>query len=268
MSLIWSPGLWKRETNCDSLTHRLSFCWGLTGWWYLITKLCLTLGDPIDYSLPDFSVHGISQARILESVATSFSRGSSQLRGRTCVFCICQADSLPLSHQGSPVCRGSDFPLSVLSQQLHSEVCDSDKGYNDTHFEMHLQIFCAPVQLAWNTDSPPLPGCPVSPPFTLQHFRWLQAELPETVVNSWHWKFPWSQLACKKKKKKACFFFPLKIMFFPSTVQMPQMRQMRDLFWPTNEKTSLISATALRFSSNKHKMFVSQETYFISLKWS
>lgn len=46
------------------------------------------------------------------------------------------------------------------------------------------------------------PGCPTFP-FTLQHFKLLQAELPETVVNSWHWEFPWSQLARKKG-----FLFP------------------------------------------------------------
>ena len=34
---------------------------------------CLTLCDPIDYSLTGFSVHGILQARTLEWVAISFS---------------------------------------------------------------------------------------------------------------------------------------------------------------------------------------------------
>ena len=34
------------------------------------------------------AVHGISQARILEWVAISFSRGSSQPRDGTCVSCI------------------------------------------------------------------------------------------------------------------------------------------------------------------------------------
>ena len=34
-----------------------------------LAKLCLTLCDPVDWSLPDFSVHGILQARILEWVA-------------------------------------------------------------------------------------------------------------------------------------------------------------------------------------------------------
>ena len=39
-------------------------------------------------SLPGSSVHGIFQARILEWVAISYSRGSSQARDRTCVSCI------------------------------------------------------------------------------------------------------------------------------------------------------------------------------------
>ena len=54
----------------------------------LAAQSCLTLCDPIDYSPPDFSVHGISQARILEWVAILFSRGSSQPRDRTEVSCI------------------------------------------------------------------------------------------------------------------------------------------------------------------------------------
>ena len=40
-----------------------------------VTQLCLTLCDPMDYT-----VHGILQARILEWVAVPFSRGSSQPR--------------------------------------------------------------------------------------------------------------------------------------------------------------------------------------------
>ena len=38
---------------------------------------CLTLCDPMDYSLPGSSVHGILQARVLEWVAVPVSRGSS-----------------------------------------------------------------------------------------------------------------------------------------------------------------------------------------------
>ena len=49
---------------------------------------CLTLWDPVDCSLPGSSVHGSLQARILESVAISFSRASSQPRDWTWVSCI------------------------------------------------------------------------------------------------------------------------------------------------------------------------------------
>ena len=42
-----------------------------------VTQSCPTLCDPMDCSLPGSSVHGIFQARILEWVAISFSRGSS-----------------------------------------------------------------------------------------------------------------------------------------------------------------------------------------------
>ena len=44
---------------------------------------CLTLCDPMDYSLPGYSVHGILRARMLEWVAIPFSRGSSQPRDQT-----------------------------------------------------------------------------------------------------------------------------------------------------------------------------------------
>ena len=48
-----------------------------------VTRSCPTLCDPVGCSLPSSSVHGILQARILEWVAISFSRGSSQPRDRT-----------------------------------------------------------------------------------------------------------------------------------------------------------------------------------------
>ena len=54
-------------------------------------------------------LHGLSQARILEWVAISFSRGSSWSRDWTHVSCTGQVDSLLLSHLGSwTTCR--QFP--------------------------------------------------------------------------------------------------------------------------------------------------------------
>ena len=48
---------------------------------------CPTLCNPMDCSLPGSSVHGILQARILEWVVISFSRGSSQPRDWTYISC-------------------------------------------------------------------------------------------------------------------------------------------------------------------------------------
>ena len=54
----------------------------------LVAKSHPTLCDPMDCSLPGSSVRGIFQARILESGAIFFSRGSSQPRDRTWISCI------------------------------------------------------------------------------------------------------------------------------------------------------------------------------------
>ena len=59
------------------------------GLWVIVRvkslKLCPTVCNPMDCSLSGPSVHGILQARILEWVAISFSRGSSRPRDQTCV---------------------------------------------------------------------------------------------------------------------------------------------------------------------------------------
>ena len=69
---------------CDLLLLELEDCVCVC----VCAQLCLTLCDPMDCSTPGSSVHGISQARALESVAISSSRGSSQPRDRTQVSCI------------------------------------------------------------------------------------------------------------------------------------------------------------------------------------
>ena len=48
-----------------------------------VAQSCPTVCDPMDCSPPGSSVHGIFQARVLEWIAISFSRGSSQPRDKT-----------------------------------------------------------------------------------------------------------------------------------------------------------------------------------------
>ena len=54
----------------------------------LVAQLCPTLCGPMDCSPPGFSVHGISQARLLEWVVISSSGVSSQSRDQTPISCI------------------------------------------------------------------------------------------------------------------------------------------------------------------------------------
>ena len=56
-------------------------------WKKEVAQSCPILWDPMDCNLPGSSLHGILQAGILEWVAISFSRGSSQPRDRTQVSC-------------------------------------------------------------------------------------------------------------------------------------------------------------------------------------
>ena len=89
-------------------------------------QLCLTLFDPMDP--PGSSVHGILQARRLECVAISFSRGSYWLRDRTHVSytsCIGRWVLYHLIHQGSLYIWGcwyfswqSWFPFILLKISL------------------------------------------------------------------------------------------------------------------------------------------------------
>ena len=62
---------------------------------------CLILWDPMDCSPQSSSVHGISQARILEWVAISSSRGPSWPRDRTCISGVGRLILYCLSHWGS-----------------------------------------------------------------------------------------------------------------------------------------------------------------------
>ena len=63
---IWSSSLNTQWQHCLKLSTAR-----------LVTQSCPTLCDAMDCSPPGSSVHGIPQARILEWVAISFSRGSS-----------------------------------------------------------------------------------------------------------------------------------------------------------------------------------------------
>ena len=106
---FWHLLLYKVGTDSTQvdLSQKRSCCC-----WCLVAPSCLTLYNPMNCNPPDSSVHGISQARILEWVAISFSRESSHPQGSNSHLLYWQGDSLPLSHLGSPEKR------SLLKQKV------------------------------------------------------------------------------------------------------------------------------------------------------
>ena len=74
----------------------------------------LTLCDPMDCSLSGSSVHGIFQARVLEWIAISFSRGSSRPRKSNPGLPRCRQTLYRLSHQEN------DLLVIYLSDMMES----------------------------------------------------------------------------------------------------------------------------------------------------
>ena len=88
-----------------------------------VAQSCPTLCNSMDCSLPLSSVHGIFQARVLEWVAISFSRGSSQPRDGTWVSCI-------VSRWVTPIWAAREVMGNVILRHIYevrhcSTVCHS-----------------------------------------------------------------------------------------------------------------------------------------------
>ena len=90
---------WKDYGFHHSERERESVCVCVCVCVWSVAQSTLTLHNPRDCSPSVSSVHGISQVRMLEWVAISSSKRSSQPRDQTgCLLCW-QANSLMLSHQ-------------------------------------------------------------------------------------------------------------------------------------------------------------------------
>ena len=123
---------------------------------------------PMDSGPPGSSVHGISQARILEWVVISFSRGFSLPRDRTCLFCVSSTGRqifftiffnqiffftpLPLHHLGSS--RGYWRVLKAKVAQSCLILCDSV----DCFPPKYRMCVCAKWLRSCLTLCPPAPG--------------------------------------------------------------------------------------------------------------
>ena len=114
-----------------------------------MAKLCPTLCDPMDCVPPGSSVHGISQARILERVAIFFSRRSSWPRDRNHISCIA-GRFFTVEPPGKPFYKALGYISSWPQSQeimLQKQVCAFREICSDHYFkgklETTIQIFCA-----------------------------------------------------------------------------------------------------------------------------
>jgi len=104
----------------------------------LVAQSCLTLCDPVDCNPQGSSVLGILQARILEQVAISFSRGSS--RSRDCEESACDVRGF------DPLKKGMVAPI-FLPEEFHGQRSlagyspwsrkESDTTERLTHIHIH-----------------------------------------------------------------------------------------------------------------------------------
>ena len=116
--------------NCSHVCSPIPHAGSLrAGWWFThlcipkwkwseVTQSCPTLCDPMDCSPPGSSVHRILQARIVEWVAISFSRESSQLRDQTQVSRIADRRFNLWATREAPVSPKSSTKKHFLNEQF------------------------------------------------------------------------------------------------------------------------------------------------------
>ena len=105
LKALWATGAMEAYGDIHTMkkfVFRFLFTWICLV--HIVVKSLSHVGlfcDPMDYSPPGSTVHGISQASIVEWLAVSFFRWSSWNRDWTCISLNWQVVSWPLSHQGS-----------------------------------------------------------------------------------------------------------------------------------------------------------------------
>ena len=138
----------------------------------------------MDCSLPGSSVHGIFQARMLEWVAISL-QGIFPTQGSNPCLLHWQADSLPLSYQGSPlqVLGGCRLDLSaVLGRTAATFGAERKAGDPRAHWKVQVTLIPPALQ--------PSSGAPYREPMAQP--RWFaqswctgQAGGSGTVTSGW-----------------------------------------------------------------------------------
>ena len=150
--------------------------------WSEVTQLCPTLCDPMDCSPPGSSVHGIFQARVLEWVTISFSRGSSHPRDRTRVsrttgicFTIWAIREAPVKYKGwhkwiylQNRKRITDIEIRLLVAKGDKDGGEEEGWSESLRFSSVAQL-CPTLCNPMNHSPPGLPVHHQLPEFTQTH---------------------------------------------------------------------------------------------------
>ena len=136
-----------------SLTHTHTHIYNIWKWkWsHSVAQSCPTLCNPMDYSLPGSSVHGIFQAIVLEWIVISFSRGSSRPRDRSRVSRIVQFSSVQSLSRvqlfATPWIAAHQASLSITNSRNSPRLTSIESVVPSSHL-----ILCRPLLLL-----PPIP---------------------------------------------------------------------------------------------------------------
>ena len=118
------------------LWHTRSIIWSLPASEWVSEVAQSTRCNPMDYSLQGFSIHVIFQARVLEWVAISFSKGSSRPSNRTQVFHIA----------GRHVTIWATREALSASKQLVLPIYGVSARFGQTKLGKQMQV---PQDLSW-----------------------------------------------------------------------------------------------------------------------
>ena len=97
--------------------------------------------DPMDYSSPGPSVHGISQARIWDWVAIFFSRGSSRHRDQAISPALAGGFFTTEPPGKNPLIRQRSTQLKVSLDTLYNVLDATSSGPNAVY--VNAKYFCA-----------------------------------------------------------------------------------------------------------------------------
>ena len=116
----------------------------------VLTQSYLTLCDPMSYSTPGCSVHGIIQARILDWVPMPSSRGVFPTQGWNLHLLHWQVASLPVTNWLLPLNLLWVLSLWVNWRKSHFVV---DPHGNQPQLVLPLKLFLLPVERIWVYDA-------------------------------------------------------------------------------------------------------------------